>query len=448
MSAVPAIPSLDQEPVPQRPDAPRSPENLDDVGLAPDAVRDLMLKALYVQGSRTGQELAEYVCLPFGLVDEELLTLQQRRFIEVRGTTGPNRASYRFDLGAEGRARAKDALEASQYVGPVPVPLSQYRAWIAAQSIRHAHVTQQVMRDGFDHLVLDEELFEMLGPAVNSSKSIFLYGHPGNGKTAIAEAVSKMLGGSLYIPYAVDIDGQIMTVFDGVHHQEIEPEGGYPDDKGIWLRTGSSYDRRYALIKRPVVVTGGELSMEQLDLQYDPFTKLYQAPFQVKANGGVLIVDDFGRQRVPPRDLLNRWIVPLEKRVDYLTLHTGGKFPIPFDCLLIFATNLDPADLVEEAFLRRIHYKISVDNPSKEGYEEIFRRCCDGLGIAFEPAALAQIYRDFYDGMNIPARACHPRDILSHVCDIAKYRETKPRLTRDLVDMACRSYFLSNAQDH
>jgi SpoVK/Ycf46/Vps4 family AAA+-type ATPase len=168
----------------------------------------------------------------------------------------------------------------------------------------------------------------------------------------------------------------------------------------------------------------------------------------VKANGGVLIVDDFGRQRVPPRDLLNRWIVPLEKRTDFLTLHTGGKFPIPFDCLLIFATNLDPADLVEEAFLRRIHYKIAVEDPSKEGYEEIFRRCCDGLDIQFEPAALAQIYRDFYQAMNIPARACHPRDILSHVCDIAKYRETTPRLTRDLVDMACRSYFLSNAQDH
>jgi predicted ATPase with chaperone activity len=216
----------------------------------------------------------------------------------------------------------------------------------------------------------------------------------------------------------------------------------------MWLRSGPGYDRRYAHVHRPVVITGGELTLDQLDLQYDPFTKLYQAPFQVKANGGVLIVDDFGRQRVPPRDLLNRWIVPLEKRMDYLTLHTGGKFPIPFDCLLIFATNLDPTELVEEAFLRRIHYKIAVDNPSAEEYAEIFRRCCEAQGIPFDPAALAQVYRDFYQGMNIPARACHPRDILAHVCDIAKYQSTGPQLSSELVDMACRSYFLTNSQDH
>jgi predicted ATPase with chaperone activity len=420
---------------------PPIPEKLADTGLSADAVRDLLLKVLYVQGSRSGQYLADFLRLPFPLVDEELLTLQHRRFIEVRGTTAPHRGSYLFDLGDEGRNRAREALEASQYVGPVPVPLSQYSSWIHAQSIRLAHVTQETLRAGFSHLVLNQSIFDILGPAVNSSKSIFLYGHPGNGKTAIAEAISQMLGGVLYLPYAVDVDGQVILVYDPVHHEEIETHEEVVGIESLW-RSGPSYDRRYARIKRPVVLTGGELTLEQLDLRYDPFTKLYQAPFQVKANGGVLIVDDFGRQRVPPRDLLNRWIVPLEKRIDYLTLHTGGKFPVPFDCLLIFATNLDPAELVEEAFLRRIHYKIPVVDPTRAQYEEIFRGQCRSEGLSYNPDAVAYIYAEFYDKHDIPARGCHPRDLIAHVGDIAKYREITPQLTPELVDAACRSYFL------
>jgi len=423
---------------------PPAPDTLADTGLSPDAVRDLILKVLYVQGGRTAHYLSEFLRLPFAIVDDELLTLQQRRFIEVRGTTGPNRASYLLDLAGDGRDRAKEALEASQYVGAAPVPLSQYTAWIEAQSIQNAHVTQESLKAGFSHLVLNHSLFDILGPAVNSSKSIFLYGHPGNGKTAIAEAISRLLGGVLYLPFAVDVDGQIMLVHDPVHHEDVESEGDAVGRDSLWLRSGPSYDRRYARIKRPVVLTGGELTLDQLDLRYDQFTKLYQAPFQVKANGGVLIVDDFGRQRVPPRDLLNRWIVPLEKRIDYLTLHTGGKFPVPFDCLLIFATNLDPAELVEEAFLRRIHYKIPVVDPTREQYEEIFRRCCEGAGLAYSQETVAYVFEEFYDKKGIPPRGCHPRDLIAHVGDISKYWEVPPQLTKDLIDRACRSYFLES----
>jgi predicted ATPase with chaperone activity len=426
--------------VTESPVIPPTPEKVADIGLSADAVRDLLLKVLYVQGSRTGQHLADFVRLPFPLVDEELLTLQQRRFIEVRGTIAPHRGSYLFDLAGEGRDRAREALEASQYVGPMPVPLAQYQHWIHAQSIKLAHVTQESLHAGFSHLVLEDSIFEILGPAVNSSKSIFLYGHPGNGKTAIAEAISEMLGGVLYLPYAVDIDGQIMQVFDPVHHEEVTSEE-VAGIESLW-RKGPSYDRRYARVQRPVVLTGGELTLDQLDLRYDPFTKLYQAPFQVKANGGVLIVDDFGRQRVPPRDLLNRWIVPLEKRIDYLTLHTGGKFPVPFDCLLIFATNLDPAELVEEAFLRRNHYKVPVSNPTRAQYEEIFRAQCVAEGLTYEPNAVAYVFSEFYDKLGIPPRGCHPRDLIAHVEDIAKYREVKPQLTPELIEGACRSYFL------
>jgi predicted ATPase with chaperone activity len=442
VSATPAI--LNEPEVALKASVPPVPDTLADTGLLADGVRDLILKVLYVQGGRTGHHLSEFLRLPFALVDEELLTLQQRRFVEVRSTTGPNRASYLFDLAGAGRDRAKEALEASQYVGPAPVPLPQYTRWIEAQSIQNAHVTQESLEAGFSDLVLNHELFDMLGPAVNSSKSIFLYGHPGNGKTAIAEAISQMLGGVLYLPYAVDIDGQIMLIFDPVHHEEVAAEDDAIGRDALWLRTGPGYDRRYARVKRPVVLTGGELTLDQLDLRYDPFTKLYQAPFQVKANGGVLIVDDFGRQRVPPRDLLNRWIVPLEKRIDFLTLHTGGKFPVPFDCLLIFATNLDPAQLVEEAFLRRIHYKIAVVDPTRAQYEEIFRRCCTAAGLAYNPEVVVYLFTEFYENRNLTARGCHPRDLIAHVQDISKYREVAPELTLELVDRACRSYFLES----
>jgi predicted ATPase with chaperone activity len=421
---------------------PPVPELLADTGLTADVVRDLILKALYIKGVRSGHQLSEFLRLPFALIDEQLLALQQRRFLEVRGTTGPHRPSYMFDLAGAGRERARDALQTSQYVGPAPVPLAQYTQWIQTQSIRHIHVTQSALLAGFSHLVLDPTIFEMLGPAINSSRSIFLYGHPGNGKTAIAEAVSTLLGGVIYLPYAVEIDGQIMLVHDPLHHEIQDPDEKVVGTEAIWLRSGVGYDRRYARVKRPVVITGGELTLDQLDLQYDPNAKLYQAPFQVKANGGVLIVDDFGRQRVPPRDLLNRWIVPLERGVDYLTLHTGVKFSIPFDCLLIFATNLEPIELIEEAFLRRIHYKIPVSDPTRTQYEEIFRSRCAAKGISYDPDAVAYIYAEFYDKHGIFPRGCHPRDLISHVADIAKYRESAPQLTRELIDRACRSYFV------
>lgn len=442
MRAFPATTPVD---LGAEPAAPPTPTSTADTGLTPGFIAELVLKALYVQGTRKGHQLAEFLCLPFTLVDEQLLTLQQRRFIEVRGTTGPNRGSYLFDLAGAGRDRAKDALESCQYVGPAPVPLATYREWIGLQSIRHEHVTEHVLRSGLSHLVLDDGIFNLLGPAVNSSKSIFLYGHPGNGKTAIAEALSEMLGGGLYLPYAVEVDGKIVVVYDPVHHTPVEDDD-LPTGDGLWLKTAAQYDLRFAAVCRPVVLTGGELTLEQLDLQYDPLTNLYQAPFQMKANGGVLIIDDFGRQRVRPRDLLNRWIVPLEKGLDFLTLHSGGKFPVPFDCLLIFATNLDPAELVEEAFLRRIHYKIPVDDPSRKDYEMIFRRCCEVSGVTYHPGAVGQIYRDYYERMGIPPRACHPRDILGHVADLAKYLEVPPKLTQELIETACRSYFLDHAR--
>ncbi len=432
----------------EEPTRPPIPETVKDTGLTPEFITDLLLKTLYVQGARTGQQLMEVVKLPFPFSDDRMLDLQQRRLVEVRGTSGLSRGGYIFDLTGEGRERAREALSSSQYVGPAPVPLHQYREWTMRQSISKARVTRQMVRDGFRKLVLEDAMHEMLGPAINSAKSLFLYGAPGNGKTYISETIAGLLGGHLYIPHALEVDGQILLLYDPVHHIPAPEDeaattiAGQPE----WLKTDSPYDRRYIRIARPVVLVGGELTLDQLDLQYDAHTKLYQAPFQLKSNGGVLILDDFGRQRVPPRDLLNRWIVPLEKRIDFLTLHTGGKFPVPFDTLLIFATNLAPSELVEEAFLRRIHYKIHVLDPDLEEFREIFRRCCTERDIAYDEAAIQHIYRNFYQRLGISPRKCHPRDILDHLLDIARFLEVEHRLTPELLDRACQSYFLDEAR--
>jgi len=428
---------------------PPIPETVDETGLSPEGIAELILKTLYVQGARSGQELVDAIRLPFPIVDEQVVRLQHQRLVEVKRTVGAGRGGYIFDLTGTGGERAREAMAAGQYVGPAPVPLEHYRTWVERQSIRNVHVTREHLVAAFAELVIDPAFIDILGPAVNSAKSLFIFGDPGNGKTMMAETLARLLGGSFYLPYAVDIGGQVMVVHDPVYHRPVEEEEGAgsrsPDDPQ-WLRSVPDYDRRYARVARPVVMTGGELTLEQLDLQYDRDTKMYQAPFQVKANGGVLIIDDFGRQRVPPRELLNRWILPLEKRMDFLTLHTGSKFPVPFECLLIFATNLDPGELAEEAFLRRIHYKVHVESPTREQYEEIFRRCAAARGIPYLPEAVSQIYRDFYEARAIAPRGCHPRDLTDHVCDYARFLEVEPTLLPDLVDWACRSYFLDASQ--
>lgn len=426
---------------------PPVPVTTADTGLTPGLISDLIIKALYSLGGRSGDDLRSYVRLPFGILDEQLVDLQQRRLIEVKGSGAQSRVNYVFDLTTEGRARAREAMDANGYVGPAPVPLSQYGRWVESQSVRGVRVTEETIRQGFSHLVFDEPFLDQLGPAINSGLSIFLYGHAGNGKTTIAEAISGMLGGHVYLPWALEVEGQIIVLYDPVYHKLLEPGAQIPsgDDThvdSVLFRDSQPHDNRYAVIRRPVVFVGGELTLELLELQYDPHTRVYQAPPHVKASGGVFIIDDFGRQLVRPRDLLNRWMVPLEKRVDYLALRNGYKFPIPFDCLVLFSTNLNPLELVDEAFLRRIRYKIMVESPNRDQYDEIFRRCCDANGILYERVRVDHVYRQFYERLRIAPRGCHPRDIVDTVCNIAKYENVQPSLSIDLLDRACRSYFL------
>jgi len=287
---------------------------------------------------------------------------------------------------------------------------------------------------------------ELLGPAINSGSSLFLYGAPGNGKTLVAERMARLFGERYYVPYAVLVDGMVMIVHDPVHHggdtpaPDPEPAGSRAVP-GI-VRRLPDHDARFAAARRPVVVTGGELTLDQLDLQWDPAGRMYQAPPQLKATGGVLVVDDLGRQRTPVRDLLNRWVVPLEQRRDYLTLRSGRKVVVPFDCFVIFSTNLEPRSLADEAFLRRIHYKIEVPNPDRAEYERIFRDCCAERGIAYHRDALDYLYEDFYAGAGIEPRRCHPRDVLDHLRDLAGYLGEDPCLSPRLLERACQSYFL------
>lgn len=419
---------------------PALPETLEATGLDRGAIADLILKTLYAQGIRTGQELIDSTCLPFGVVDEILLEQQQRLMVEVQGASGHGRGGYRYDLTPAGRERASEALMASTYVGPAPVPLALYTHWVKEQSAQDLRVTAEQIAEGLSGLTLDPAIMRSLGPAINSARSMFLYGAPGNGKTAISESIAEMMGGAIWIPYAIDVDGQTIALFDPVYHHPIpDPE---PEPSSDLLAVRPNYDRRFLRVERPTVLVGGELTLDQLDLQHDPITKIYKAPFQLKAAGGVLILDDFGRQRVEPRELLNRWVVPLERGTDFLTLHTGVKFPVSFDCRLIFATNLDPGDLVEEAFLRRINYKIRVGNPDKEAYSDILDGVCRANDITLDPTAADYIWSEYYEGQGLEPRACHPRDIVGHIQDFARYTGTPPTLERQLLNDACNTYFL------
>ncbi|MGI9625966.1 MAG: hypothetical protein ACR2QM_03955 [Longimicrobiales bacterium] len=432
-----------------RPDpwAPARPETIEETGLTQEFLSELVLKHLYVRGAKTGRELAEAICLLFPLIDPSVQDLRKRRLVEVVSSAGNNQASYVYNLTNEGRIRTRELLEGSRYVGPAPIQLDEFTEAALNQRIQglDRRLSRQQVKAGFSDLVLSEEAMATLGPAMASARSIFLHGYPGNGKTSIAERVSRLMTVPIYIPYAVLIEGEVMLLYDPRYHEKVvdqEPGPDIPDSVGSILSAPPLHDQRYVCVERPSVFVGGELTMDELDLQYDPYTKVYTAPFQLKAVGGALIIDDFGRQRMSPDELLNRWIVPLEKQVDYLSSHSGVRFEVPFECLLIFATNLDPSDLVDEAFLRRINYKIEVKDPDRGSYEEIFRMMCDTLDMSYDPEAVEYVFEQFYGGRDIRPRGCHPRDILNHLKAAAVYEGVAPELTPEALDQACRSYFL------
>ncbi len=422
------------------PQPPPPPATMEETGLHPDTLNQLMLKTL-VAGECSGTGLAEKLRLPYSVLDALIQHARVEKLVEVRGTSGAGSAGYRYILTDLGRDRAGQFLDVSRYIGPAPVPLSQYNAYVRACMAARPYVDRDRLSTGFENLIVSKQMLDPLGPAVNSGKSLFLYGAPGNGKTVVAEGIGRALGEQMHVPHAIDVDGQTITMFDPVNH--IVAGGPEADMQSV--SSAAAHDRRWQPIRRPVVVVGGELTLEMLDLTFNPIAKFYEAPIQLKANGGVFVVDDFGRQRIPPRDLLNRWIVPLESRVDFLTLHTGRKFEIPFNVLIVFATNLKPESLADEAFLRRIPYKILAKNPTLDEYCKIFELNCRKRGLSFDPVMIEYLQRKYYQPRKLQMRACHPRDLIEQVVDMCRYQGRTPGITRELLDAACGSYFLEEA---
>ncbi|NUM44465.1 MAG: AAA family ATPase [Anaerolineales bacterium] len=415
-----------------------------DTGISQLWLEDLALKILYFSGYLSGFKIAEAMALPFpGVTDILLTSLKQDKLLEIKSSQGGlGEGAYTYAITGAGIIRAREALERSQYAGPTPVPIQVYNDSIRKQTRGRTTVNDRVLRQALSQLVLSEPTLQKVGPAVNSGTSIFMYGPPGNGKTSIARAIGNLVSrGTMYIPYAIFIEGQVVTLYDNVNHQ-LAPEENTTQMGTGTLKLASKRDSRWINIRRPFIVTGGELTLSGLDLVFDDVNKFYEAPFQVKANGGILLIDDFGRQLVRPRDLLNRWIVPLENRIDYLTLHTGRKIEVPFDVLVVFSTNLPPKDLVDEAFLRRLRHKIEIGDPNYQDFREIFQRVANGKGVRYNDQGMAYLLQEWYIKHNRKLRASHPRDICDQIIDIAGYLGMDPVMSREMIDRAANAYFV------
>jgi predicted ATPase with chaperone activity len=423
-------------------DHPVAPNTLDESGLSNDLVLQLALKTLLFAGELTGTELGKRLGVTFGVLQPALDLLKQQRHCEIVGGTAFGGPSYRYRITDSGRARAAVFLEQNHYVGAAPVPVEQYRRYMAAlaQGPR-THASRERVREAFSRLVVNQRVLDQLGPAINAGHSMFVYGPPGNGKTVISQAIRHLQPGEIAIPRALEVEGSIIRFFDPVNHQELPL---LDSDDGI--QTTLAYDRRWVRCRRPMVMVGGELTLEALDLRFNPSTGFYQAPIQALANGGVLVIDDFGRQACSPRDLLNRWIVPLESRVDFMTLQTGQKFELPFMALVVFATNLKPQDLVDEAFLRRIQYKIFAESPSVQEFTKIFENYCRDIDVPFDAALVDDMLQREFHPRRVQLRGCQPRDLINHALSLADYRDEPRRLTSELLAAACAGYFVDDTE--
>jgi predicted ATPase with chaperone activity len=409
------------------------PSSLEELDIPQGLAIDLILRLLFTEGDTSAARIEEVVRLPFKVLDEILVHLQQEHLVEVPRTAGRlGRRSYLYSITDEGKARARDALERSQYIGPTPVPLEKYNKAIVWQS-RRDKVSPARVKEALSHLVLPQDFDRQIGPALNSGTSLFLYGPPGNGKTTIAQAMAMLVAGAdpIWLPFAIAIGGQIIQLYDPVIHREAR------DDSEA--RVVDSRWRRY---RRPVVITGGELKLDSLDLRFDEVSKFYEAPLQMKANGGMFLIDDFGRQQMRPTDLLNRWIVPLETEIDFFRLQTGLTFQMPFKQLIVFSTNLDPEDLVDDAFLRRIQVKVEVTSPDEKMFYRLFTLMCQQLKVPFDKDAFVYLLQEWYHKTGRTLQSVHPRDILKGVVALCDYEGIPNQLTTELIDESCRGYFV------
>ncbi len=444
--------------------APSAPEELRESGLDEQFLLNFLLKVFFLHGLETAAGIAEFVKLPVPLIEELLEQLKQKRLVEVLGLSRDRQPVFRFALTDAGRAFAQGALDQCQYTGPLPVPLYQYQQQVAKQTITRERITPQDLERAVSHLVLPDDIMSRLGPAISAARALLLYGPPGNGKTSIAESLGDVYQQEIWIPYCVSVDGQIIKLFDPAVHQPVAAATERPDsptsaleatlaqvdaldairegvaelaaEGGPFALDQAAVDARWVRCRRPVVLTAGELSLEMLDLRFDPVAKFYEAPAHAKATGGVFILDDFGRQRVSPRDLVNRWILPLERRVDYLTLHTGKKLEMPFDQLVVFSTNFPPAELMDGAGLRRIPYKFHLASPTAEQYTEILRRVATARGLSVPEDVGAFLLEEFYPRTGITLSCAHPGFLVDHAQERCRFEGRPPALTLDTVQEA------------
>jgi hypothetical protein len=424
--------------------APLPPKSLADTGLNAVMMRDILLKTMFRQNLTEVSAIGRALCLPLPLAQELVDAARTQRLVEAMGTLhATSGGEMAYQLSDAGKARALDALSQSEYFGALPVPLEAYGEQMKKQSIRNITMTRDRLLGAMGHLILPPELIDHLGPAVGSGRSILMYGPPGNGKSSISNGIRDALGDTIYIPRAVEYQGQVITVYDPiVHTLAPEPE----EDPNALRKGGLRYDRRYVFCKRPTVITGGELSLEMLDLVYNPVSRTYQAPLQMKSSGGVFIVDDLGRQKEPPQSIVNRWIVPLEESRDILALQSGEKFEVPFDTLVIFSTNFHPNKIFDKAALRRIFFKIKIDGPSQEDYLKIFAMVARKKKMPLDEESLVHLIKTRYPTIDNIYANYQPVFLIDQMVAICEFEGIPNQMTPELIDRAWANMFVKDEE--
>jgi DNA-binding MarR family transcriptional regulator len=419
---------------------PPVPETIEETGIPASIVESLILKYLYFRSELLGREIAGSLGFQFSVIADLLDALKRQHFVAVKKSLGMGDMSAIFALTEAGRNLAREHLENNQYAGPAPVPLYQYTQVVRWQKLPSDGLTPDSLRQAFRHLVVEPDILAQIGPAVNASKSFLIYGQPGNGKTALAEALFRIQTEPIFMPYAIECQGNIIQIYDPIYHQKIEDETAQISA----LSSELPHDGRWFRCKRPFIITGGELALEMLDLSFNQHSKVYDAPFQLKANNGIYLIDDFGRQKATPAEILNRWIVPMERHVDYLSFRAGGKMTVPFEAFLIFSTNLRPESLGDEAFLRRIQYKMFLRSPKAPEFIEIFSRFCESRQLEYEPGLVERFVEKHYTASGRRFRRCHPRDVVTHAIDILNFERRELFLTEEVLDRAFHSCFVEH----